>query len=308
MPQSQNVRQRPIRGGHRVPVVVTNDIINGDTPLPVEITNTPIDVDVNSLPSGGFLNDFSLEISRGNVPGMTFIHKFGNAPDFDTGDNVISVWDGADDAHIDQMTYVYSTVDDIDSVSSDDNSDTQDVEIQGLDSNYDLVVQTITLTGQTRKALDTDLLRVFRIKNVGVTDNAGHIYCYVNSAITNGTPNDPTQVRAVVQPGMNQTLMAIYTIPNGKTGYMRSWYAAQAGANKTTNYIVDLRARPVGQVFQLKHRSSLEDQGTTYIQHHFKEPEMFAAKTDIEMRVDILAIGVSGASVSAGFDLVLVDD
>jgi hypothetical protein len=249
-----------------------------------------------------------LSIAMGDVVDTSFIHKFGNAPDFDTGDSVVSVWDGADDANIDQMTYQYSSSADIDSLSSSNNGDTQDIEIQGLDSSYDVVTQTVTLTGQTRAALGTSLIRVFRMVNVNSTDNAGHIYCYVNSAITAGVPDDSTKVRAVIQPGNNQTLMAIYTIPAGFTGYMRNWFASTAGANKNSNYVIQVRARPFGEVFQLKHLSAISDNGSSAIQHVYEEPEVFAEKTDIEIRTQVLAIGATGATVSAGFDIVLKDD
>ena len=95
---------------------------------------------------------------------------------------------------------------------------------------------------------------------------------------------------------------------NGKTGYLRDWYAAVAGASKTSNYVIDLRARPTGQVFQLKHRSALSDSGSSHTQHIYEEPEVFAAKTDIEMKTKMTATGGSEASVSAGFDIVLVDN
>jgi len=249
-----------------------------------------------------------LGIAKGNVTGTTFIHKFGSIPDMDDGDSPASVYDGADDAHIDQMSYVYSTTADIDSLSSDSASDTFDIEVQGLDTNYDVVIQTITLTGQTRVALTTNLIRVFRMKNVGTANNVGHIYCYVNTALTTGTPNDSTKVRAVMQPGNNQTLMAIYTIPNGKTGFVRDWYASTSGASRNTNYVMDLFARPFGKVFQLKHRTAISDNATSYIQHKYEEPEVFAAKTDIEIRASITDSPITGGSVSAGFDIVLVDD
>ena len=99
-----------------------------------------------------------LSIAKGDVDGYSFIHKFGAVPDFDTADAEVTVWDGADDGGIDEMDYTYSATAAIDSLSSSDNGDTQDISVQGLDSNYDLVTQTITLTGQTRKALDTDLI------------------------------------------------------------------------------------------------------------------------------------------------------
>ena len=255
----------------------------------------------------------SLEIAKGNVTGTSFIHKFGNAGDFDADDNDVTVWDCADNATaiVTLMNAVYSATDDIDSISSTNAGDGQDIEIQGLDANYDLVIQTRTLQGLTRVALSTDLIRVFRMKNVGATNNAGHVVCYVNGADTtpaDGVPDNNNLIRAVMQPGNNQTLMAIYTVPNGCTAYLGGWYASISGARKTSNYTIDLLARPFGQVFQIKHKAALSDTGSSHIDHNYKEPEVFAAKTDIEIRVTAEASGVSEASISAGFDIVLVND
>ncbi len=248
-----------------------------------------------------------LAIAKGDVVNTSFVHKFGNATNIDTSDGLVTIWDGAEDGTAwENMTYTYSTSDDIDSISSSDNGDTQDIEVQGLDSNYDLVTQTITLTGQTRAALTTNLIRIFRMKNVNSVDIAGHVFCFVNVALSNGVPTVATNIRAIIQPGNNQTLMAVYTIPNGTTGYMRDWYAATAGSNKNSNYLVKVTARPTGGVFQVKHVSALSDNGTSAYQHKYEEPEMFAARTDIEIKGSVLASGATGASISAGFDIVLI--
>jgi hypothetical protein len=253
-------------------------------------------------------NSSGLAIAEGKVRGKSFIHKFGNAPDFDTADGVVTVWDGADDADIGQMSYVYSTTADIDSISSSSPADTQDIEILGLDINYEEVTQITTLAGQARVPI-SPLLRVFRKTNINSTDNIGHIYSYVNGPITLGVPNSSADVRSVIQPSNNQTLMALYTVPVGKTAYMRDWFASTAGGNKNSTYIIDLRARPSGGVFQLKHRSSLSDAATSYIQHKYVEPEVFPEKTDIEMRVRSIASPTAvEISVSAGFDIVVNND
>jgi hypothetical protein len=269
-------------------------------------------IDIGATSSGNLKTsdaENGLAIAKGEVTGSTFIHKFGNAPDFDTTDGIVTVWDGADDGGINAMHYTYSSTADIDSLSSNSALDTIQVEVQGLDSNYDLLIQTITLQGQTTVVLPTAFIRVFRIKNINSSDNVGYVYCYVNgTATTAGTPNVPANVRAVVQPGNNQTLMAIYTVPAGKTGYMRDWYANIAGANKTSNYPVEIRVRPFGQVFQLKHVSALAETGSSSIQHNYSEPEVFGEKTDVEIRVSASATGVTGTSISAGFDIVLVDN
>jgi len=248
-----------------------------------------------------------LSIAKGDVINTTFTHKFGSAGDFDTGDGAVTVWDGANDADIAEMQYTYSAAADIDSLSSTDAGDTQDIEVQGLDANYDLVLQTITLTGQTRVALTTPLIRVFRLKNVGTVDVAGFVYCYVNGPLTGGRPNTTLNIRAVIEGNNNQTLMAVFTIPNGTIGYLRSFFASSAGAKKTTNFIIRLRARPFGQVFQLKNKTSIPSDGAG-IQYVYDDPEVFTAKTDIEMTAEITAATVTQASVSAGFDLVLVNN
>jgi len=254
-------------------------------------------------------NSNGLAIAQGNVSKASFIHKFGNAPDWDDGDGTVAIWDGANDGTIAQYTYQYSTSANITQISSTDAADTMNIEIQGLSSSYEITTLTTSLNGQTPVTLSTSFLRVFRMKNVGSTDIAGNVYATTSTTtFTNGLPDASSDVRAMITNGNNQTLMALYTIPAGKTGYMRSWFSATSGANKNTNYIIDLFARPDGQVFQLKHKSAISDNANSYIQHQYTEPEVFNEKTDIELRATITDSPITAASVSGGFDIVLVDN
>ena len=251
-----------------------------------------------------------LAIAKGDVVDTTFVHKFGNAKDFDTTDGEVTIWDGAEDGTSwELMNYVYSTIADIDSISSSNGADTQSIAIQGLDANWDLVSQTITLNGQTRVALTTPLIRVFRAFNDSSSNLIGHVIIYVNGAITGGVPNTNADIRAVVDPVNQQTLMCIYTIPNGKTGYMRDWYMATSGGNKSSSYAVRLVSRNENKVFRTKHVSAMDSLSPIPYQHQYTEPEVFQAKTDIEMRVQSIAFPASlGNSVSGGFDIVLIDN
>jgi hypothetical protein len=249
-----------------------------------------------------------LAIAKGLVTGSSLIHKFGETPDFDTSDGIVTIWDGADDANINQMTYTYSTSADIDSISSSDAGDSVSVELEGLNASGAIVTQTATLNGRTRVALGTPLQRVYRMKNTGATDLAGHVYCYVNTAITDGVPDDSTKVRAVIQGSYNQTLMCVYTVPTGYTAYLRDWYCGIGGAKKTAEYTVYLYARPSGGVFQLKHKSAVSEDGTSSFQHKYEEPEKFDAGTDIELRVASATAAITEANVVGGFDIVLVTD
>jgi len=255
-----------------------------------------------------------LAIAKGDVSGTSFVHKFGQAPDFDTVDGAVTVWDGADDANLNLMNYVYSTAAAIDSISSSNSADTQVVTLQGLDANLELVQQNVTLNGQNRVALATPLIRVFRGKNNGAVSFTGYIYVYENTAISGGIPTDKTKVRLVIQAANNQTLMAVFTIPLDYIGYMRDWYASTAGASKTSQYIIRLWAReydPVAgnwKAWQLKHVTSISDVGTSYIQHVYEEPEVFSGGVDIMMTAQATAVGATGISIAAGFDIVLVEN
>ena len=109
-------------------------------------------------------------------------------------------------------------------------------------------------------------------------------------------------------------LMALYTIPIDKTGYLRDWYASTAGVKKTSSYVIRLWAREYDSVvgawkaWQLKHITSISDEATSYIQHKYTEPEKFTGGVDIMMTVQATAANATAASISAGFDIVLKND
>lgn len=247
-----------------------------------------------------------LAISKGIVTGTSFIHKFGEAGNIDTADGFANIWDGSNDILSGKISsYTFSTIADIDSITSTNVLDTQTIEIQGLDSDYNLLVQTITLTGQTTVILPIPLIRVFRMKNIGTVNLIGETYLRTTgTSVTNGIPDVITSIRAIINDGNNQTLMAIFTIPAGKTGFMRDWYASLS-KDKTTSCVIRLQARPFGQVFQLKHVSAISNTGTSYIQHNYNEPEKFNEKTDIIMSANTTT---NDSGVGAGFDIVLVDN
>lgn len=248
-------------------------------------------------------------IGSGKIPTMSAIHKFGNAPNFDDTDLSVTVWDGADDDGIDEMQYTYSTTAAIDTLSSSDAGDTQEVEVQGLDRDWNTAIQVIRLAGQTQVTLTEPLIRVVRVKNLGSTNNAGSVYVFEQTVDVggDGIPDDTTKIRAVMRPGANQTLMAVYAVPKGKTAQMLSFYAGLSGAKRSASYNVEMLARPVGGVFQIKHLSNLTEDGTSHWNHQYQLPQPFPQRTDIEMRVSINTAPITDASVSAGFDLVLVD-
>lgn len=251
-------------------------------------------------------NSSGRAIALGNVTGISNIHKYGR-----TGllsQNVeTDVWDYSGTEEI----YTFSTTDDIDTISSSNAADTHNIEIQGLDVNFHLVIQTKALNGQNKVTLDTPLIRVFRLKNAGSTNLLGDVYCYVDGAITLGIPNVTTTVRAYIQTiGLsrpsNQTLMAIYTIPDEslRVGLQTKWFCTLAGKTNAV-VIVNLYARPFGGVFQLKESISINAAGNSGFEYRYETPLPYDPKTDFLVTADS---SVNSAIVSAGFDFDLVDN
>lgn len=244
--------------------------------------------------------DYFLDIARGYVSNHTYVKKFGLAENIDTADGYVDIWDGCNVAAA-SKTYTFSTAADIDSLSSSDNGDTQDVTVVGLDTNWDEVTQTITLTGQTRAALTTSLIRVYRMYNAGTTDFAGNVFCFKNVALTDGVPNTAANIRAIVQGANNQTLMAIYTIPAGYTGYLVRGWANQA-INKTAANTIKFMAREFGGVFRVQRTQGLNSVGSSLVETDEKLPFVIPEKTDLKVMANTTA---NDMALGAGFDIVL---
>jgi len=245
--------------------------------------------DANPLPVTATLSVDPIEIARGNVTGYSRVNKFGQNAALNSS-TYEDLWDGGG-------TYTYPTdgtapITHIDSSSA---SDTEDIEVQGLDINGTLTVQTITLTGTTIAALTTPLWRCFRLKNVGSVDLVGTAQA-VNAA--------DTVIYAQIAIGNNQTLMALYTIPLGKTGALIRMQVSMDGTNRAVAASGRIRARAYGGVFQLKSTFGADSDGGSHTEE-YPYPDTFAALTDI--RAD--AIGSTNTiSINCRFTILLIDD
>lgn len=240
-----------------------------------------------------------LEIAKGNVSGHSGVNKFGENGDVDTG--------AAEDLWNQGGTKTFSATADIDSMSSSDNGDTQDVTIEGLAAGFIFTTQTIALTGQTTKALDIALIRVFRAFNADGTNFTGDIYIYINGAtVVTGVPSTATDIRAKIDAADNQTLMAIYTIPAGKTGYLMEYHVSMAKLSPATAIVCSLRARELDGVFRVQDRGSTATTGATSYIRDFATPLVLVEKTDIKIVID--SVTANNTDASGGFDIILVDN
>ena len=170
------------------------------------------------------------------------------------------------------------------------------VEVQGLDANYAPIVETVTMAGAGGVNTSNAFLRIYRMRVLTAGSgaaNAGDIDA------TAGT------VTATIKAGFNQTLMAVYTVPAGKTAYVARYYASlnKNGGPKTASCDVELLIRPFGSVFQIKHHLGLVGTATTFIDFPMPIPLSVAAKSDIKLRAHT---DTDDTEISGGFDIVLI--
>jgi len=250
----------------------------------------------NLVLADGTASNFNISAVRGLLSGITTINKFGQNPAVASG-GVEEIWDGSA-AYVFPatalMTYISQKTDQAAMQG-------QTVEIQGLDASYALVTQNINLDGSnttTPVILTTALIRCFRLSVLAdvVTDQDISVHNTANN-----------QDYAMILAGNNQSLMAIYTIPAAKKGYITNYWAHHnpaTGQDPTSNPIkLWMRDKANSYEAQLKHLVGLPN-GAGF-QHLFDPYLAVTEKTDIFLTSSPVG---KAADVSAGFDLYIIDD
>lgn len=228
-----------------------------------------------------FTMPYGIKLRYGGYPELSGIDKFGYLPTATT--SYKTVWDG-DNVY----TYPSSAVN-MAVASTDGADDGIEITIQGLDGDYNPITETVTLDlSDSAGAVETtnQFLRVFRAFVANGTDLTGNV------TISNG---GTTYAKIFAE--MQQTLMAVYTIPAGKRGYLVS---GNISVEKNQPVVAKLMARPQGGVLRVQ--GIVSTFGVPF-QRVWQLPPVLNEKTDIEIRAKAGAT----TSIAAGFEIVLED-
>lgn len=240
--------------------------------------------------------DFYLDIASGKYSNIGWINKFGENKASALG-VYEDLWDGGG-------TYSFPSTADITHLSQAVDQAAmrgQNIIVEGLDTDWHEVVQTKALDGSdttTAVVLDTPLRRVYRMyvaANVVGDQN-------INLKNVGGGTT-----YATIQAGNNQTLMAIYTVPAGKSGYMVSYYGnmvVQTGVEpRSVEFDIWFADRQNSYEFRVQHHIGIpRDSGG--LQHFFMPYYPIGQKTDVKMTT---FPDNQPAHVNGGFDIILVD-
>jgi hypothetical protein len=219
----------------------------------------------------------NLPIASGEVEGYSSINKFGATDgDVTTG----TIWDGNDGT----ATYPYPS-NGVLSITSASNAGAN-VEVQGLDSNFELVTEIVAIGS----AGSATFSRVFRAIMVD-TNNDKDV-----------TINQGGNIAAKIIEDQGQTLMAVYTVPAGKTAYLT--HVNYSSDKSATNSAMQFRlfTRPENGTFNIK--GVLGSAGGAVIDYKYNVPLKFDEKTDI--KIDVVA--AQQTTCTATFEIILVDN
>ena len=232
-----------------------------------------------------YLEEEKIKISRGMVKDASFIHKFGAVPAMSQSANG-TIWDKNDTIYPWSAWNTASNVN-VDAASASDVG--KHITVVGLDDNYNQMSETITLVGQNNNYSSNTFSRIFRAFVSDGEANAGTITIQKNS----------TDV-AIITTTFSQTLMAIYTVPAGYTGYIyKGTCSAQAGADGTAGMFI----RYFGQTsFRIGHSFEVSGAGGQYT-YDFSFPIPVPEKSDIDVRI---TTRTNNGRYTAAFDLLLV--
>ena len=230
--------------------------------------------------------EFNLNVSRGKTRGASQIHKFGATPS-QSINTTASIWDKED------TLYPWSAFDTpgvlvAAQVGAGDNGKV--VTIEGLDENFEAISEDFTLSSSGTVTGTKTFKRVYRgYVSSGAGTNVGEL----------NFSRGGTQVLRILA-GAGQTLMAVYTVPAGYTGYLYQGVAtAQSGADATGYMYV--RYNSVATIFRVGH--TFEVAGGGEYTYKFAFPQEMPEKTDIDVR---LTTRSNNGRFTAAFDMLLI--
>lgn len=179
------------------------------------------------------------------------------------------------------------------------------IHVWALDEGMIEKEEFIVLNGTNNVVTIREYWRIYRMHADGaasrVVSNVGDITAI---AQIDGT------VTAQISVGNGQTLMAIYTIPAGKTGYMTRFSSTINRSNVGALANLTLRqtkfAALDGAGSIVEHYFSLATDGSSHITHMFFPYKVFRERTDIWIRCE--SVTAANTSITGAFDIILVNN
>lgn len=229
---------------------------------------------------------YYLQVSRGLIDGHKRVFKFGYNGLIQNVEETI--WDVGG-----LYAYPASAVTMTATSSSGATDSGIQVTIQGVDTNYAELSETVTLDAAGTATTTGSFLRVYRAFVSGSTASAGNI------TIANGGTT-----YAYVSAADQQTLMALWTVPAGYTAYLFQIDTTAFTIQNNKVATIRMLTRELNGVFRTQNKFDLFE--GSYHQD-ITCPQPIPEKTDIEFRA-IADSSNADLRVAATFDIIYIEN
>jgi len=250
---------------------------------------------------------YQTRVDRGLVEGTFSFVKFGEVrADNDSAFHI--VWEyGSDNLGGSDIVFPADGTAPINRVSSSVDTDTGDIYVLGNDINGAWTEQTFALTGQTPKALPTALWRHLTSYNADSATSPvigggfdGDIYFYNDAApVTNGVPDNATDVLGFFSGANNRTLQAYFNCPSGYNAYIKS-ATISLDTRIAASILYKIYRRDYGGVPQIIRSGSLSSNGTSVFSRVLKIGRRLNPRADL---IPLIQVDTNDTSVSVEFAL-----
>ena len=246
---------------------------------------------IASLSYFGRTEPFDLQVARGLIGGHSSFSVFGYNPDVDTAEE--SIWpDGGTVPH----PSTASVLSIVSTNAADDGSPAgtgaHTVFIEGLDANYGVVSESVTLNGTTPVSTVKSYMYInqFYVTTVGSGGvNAGEITAKVDTTLYD-----------LIATGYNQRTTGHYCVPAGYTAYMTSGVITTGQVSGSTSVTAFLKQHGPDGVLRVGAVSTLNNGS---VQYDFNPPYRIPEKNCIGASV----IGsATNNSASSFFNIILI--
>jgi len=242
--------------------------------------------------------EFYLDVAKGNIAGHKMKSKFGRNPTVGTS-GYDTIWNGGG-TYTGFNAIAAETV----TVVSDDTNDSSagtglrtlriyGLDTDGLEQQEDIILNGTTPVTSTLLYLRLDTAKGLTAGSTGIS--AGEITVAQSTTTAN--------VFAVMPAGYNSTMIAAYTVPFDKTGYIIAQRAAISNKNAAV-VNVRLQLRLPSAVFTVGGEAAMNSVGTGFVEQMFTIPKAIPSGTDIYIEAEASA----NVAVSAFLDILLVDN
>lgn len=245
--------------------------------------------------------DAEITIASGRFQGYSIVNKFGTNSDIGTSSVPEDIWE-VGGAYTGFPDSALETIAVLSSSASDTSAGTgaRQVQVSGLDGNYNQVNETITLNGTTPVNSVTQFRRVHTATVIAAGSGGVNV-----GTITVRHTTTTANVFLSIAPGRNQSNCSAYTVPAGYTAYMRQLHCTVRGTNQVTQSQAvegNIWTRSFGRPFRSRRPFTVVSSYRMLDQIY--GGILFTEKSDIVLRITVAS--ANSISVSGGYDLILV--